>query len=167
MHQQTAGSSTAQPKRVCGSGVVLVWKNRAKSKRHKPLASTDMQQSFLWCARSARKKSEFRPVWKLNLCKWKIILHVRWWNFETKRSCASWPGHKKIDSNSGVVKYSSENDGGKSSLSRNGITNIRVEVWITTGVQVNEIETWREKNADGSETVEHEWELRKNNKLWY
>lgn len=27
-----------------------------------------------------RRKKSPRPVWKLNLCKWKIILHVRWWN---------------------------------------------------------------------------------------
>lgn len=47
---------------------------------------------------------------------------------------------------------------GRKTLRRNEITNISVEVWITTGVQANEIEIWWEKNVDGSKS----WSMNEN-----
>lgn len=42
-----------------------------------------------------KKKKNTRPIWKLNLCKWKIILHVRWWNSKPISHTHIHPASKK------------------------------------------------------------------------
>lgn len=48
---------------------------------------------------------------------------------------------------------------GEKALSRNEITNVRAEVWITTGVQVNEIETWTGVNRGAWMRIEKKQQI--------